>query len=160
MTNNNYAASDLISRLRLFTIWVITLKVWSVLIKTSVASGLAGKLVQYFAHLLHSKGIHPSVNHDPTFWSLSVLQLLKISKWISLAATQVAKLLYGFLLDRTSLSFSNGEASCQSPAINRLCSDAAKESIEFCDSARFSMYIDCNLVAYPCSFAHGIKSMR
>lgn len=50
-----------------------------------------------------------------------------------------------------------GFDSCQSPAIYRLCPDVAKEAIEFCDSARFSMYIDCNLTAYPCSFAHDIE---
>lgn len=51
-----------------------------------------------------------------------------------------------------------GFDSCQSPAIHKFCPDVAKETIEFCDSARFSMYIDCDSIAYPCSFAHGLSS--
>jgi len=47
-----------------------------------------------------------------------------------------------------------GFDSCQSPAISKFCLDVAEESVEFCDSARFSMYIDCDLMAYPCSFGH------
>lgn len=50
-----------------------------------------------------------------------------------------------------------GFDSCQSPAISKVCLDVAAESIEFCDSARFSMYIDCDLMAYPCSFGHGFS---
>lgn len=50
-----------------------------------------------------------------------------------------------------------GFDSCQSLAISKICLDVAEESIEFCDSARFSMYIDCDLMAYPCSFGHGFS---
>ena len=50
-----------------------------------------------------------------------------------------------------------GFDSCQSPAISKFCLDIATESIEFCDSARFSMYIDCDLMAYPCSFGHSFS---
>ena len=58
------------------------------------------------------------------------------------------------LVDSGTSDLKIGFDSCQSPAINRFCPNIAKESIEFCDSARFSMYIDCDLKAYPCSFAH------
>lgn len=50
--------------------------------------------------------------------------------------------------------FKIGFDSCQSPAINRFCPNVAKESLEFCEAARFSMYIDCELNAFPCSFGH------
>lgn len=62
------------------------------------------------------------------------------------------------LVDSGTSDFKIGFDSCQSPAINRFCPNIAKESIEFCDSARFSMYIDCDLKAYPCSFAHDLPS--
>lgn len=58
------------------------------------------------------------------------------------------------LVDSGTSNLKIGFDSCQSPAINKFCPNIAKESIEFCDSARFSMYIDCDLKAYPCSFAH------
>lgn len=58
------------------------------------------------------------------------------------------------LVNRSTTTFKIGFDSCQSPAISKFCPDIAKESIEFCDSARFSMYVDCDLTAYPCSFAH------
>ena len=58
------------------------------------------------------------------------------------------------VVDCSTNNLKIGFDSCQSPAINKFCPNIAKESIEFCDSARFSMYIDCDLKAYPCSFAH------
>lgn len=61
------------------------------------------------------------------------------------------------LVNGNAGSFKMGFDSCQSPAINKFCPDIAKETIEFCDSARFSMYIDCDLRAYPCSFAHDLS---
>lgn len=41
---------------------------------------------------------------------------------------------------------------CQSPAIYKFASGVAKESIEFCEAARFSMYINSRCMAFPCSF--------
>ena len=51
-----------------------------------------------------------------------------------------------------------GFDTCQSPAIYRLTDSLAKEAIEFCEAARFSMYIDSKSTAYPCSF--GIEDSR
>ena len=51
-----------------------------------------------------------------------------------------------------------GFDSCQTPAILNFCPDVAKESLEFCEAARFSMYIDCDLKAYPCSFGHSFNN--
>ena len=59
------------------------------------------------------------------------------------------------LVNSRAVALKMGFDSCQSPAISKSCLDVAEESIEFCDSARFSMYIDCDLIAYPCSFGHG-----
>ena len=61
------------------------------------------------------------------------------------------------LVDRGVCEPKIGFDSCQSPAISRCCPNIAKESIEFCDSGRFSMYVDCDLMAYPCSFGHGFS---
>jgi len=55
-------------------------------------------------------------------------------------------------VSRYQLNFSIGFDSCQSPAINMFSKDVAAESIQFCDAARFSMYIDCEMKAHPCSF--------
>lgn len=66
---------------------------------------------------------------------------------------------YDFLnaISNSSTSVKYGFDSCQSPAINRVMHDIAMESIEYCDAARFSMYIDSDLVAYPCSFGRAEK---
>ena len=51
-----------------------------------------------------------------------------------------------------------GFDTCQSPAIYRFADEIAKESIEFCEAARFSMYINPRCMAFPCSF--GIEEDR
>lgn len=50
--------------------------------------------------------------------------------------------------------FSVGMDSCQAPALTSFSPTVAAQAIEFCDAARFSMYIDCQLRAFPCSFGH------
>ena len=45
-----------------------------------------------------------------------------------------------------------GFDTCQAPALHRVTSGIAAESIEFCEAARFSMYINSKCVAFPCSF--------
>ena len=49
-------------------------------------------------------------------------------------------------------SWRYGFDTCQSPAIYKYAKNIAKESVEFCEAARFSMYIDSQCIAYPCSF--------
>ena len=49
-----------------------------------------------------------------------------------------------------------GFDTCQSPAIYKFALGVAIESIEFCEAARFSMYINSKCIAFPCSF--GIES--
>lgn len=49
-------------------------------------------------------------------------------------------------------SWRYGFDTCQSPAIYRFVSGVAIESIEFCEAARFSMYINSSCIAFPCSF--------
>lgn len=58
------------------------------------------------------------------------------------------------LVTNNKANFKIGFDSCQTPAVFNFCPTVAKESLEFCEAARFSMYIDCNLIAYPCSFGH------
>lgn len=45
-----------------------------------------------------------------------------------------------------------GFDTCQSPAIYKFAPGVAIESVEFCEAARFSMYINSRCVAFPCSF--------
>lgn len=49
-------------------------------------------------------------------------------------------------------SWRYGFDTCQSPAIYKFAPGIATESIEFCEAARFSMYINPRCVAFPCSF--------
>jgi len=50
-----------------------------------------------------------------------------------------------------------GFDTCQSPGLLRFNQDLSTESIDACEAARFSMYIDCDMKAYPCSFGFGQK---
>lgn len=62
------------------------------------------------------------------------------------------------LVSSVVCSWRYGFDTCQSPAIYKFTDDIAKETIEFCEAARFSMYIDSRSIAYPCSF--GIEDGR
>lgn len=48
--------------------------------------------------------------------------------------------------------FKVGFDTCQTPALKLFGNGIADESLDFCEAARFSMYIDCEMNAYPCSF--------
>ena len=61
------------------------------------------------------------------------------------------------ILDEGKSSYKIGLDSCQAPAIGAFCPSIASDSIEFCDAARFSMYVDCDMKAYPCSFGHELS---
>ena len=65
---------------------------------------------------------------------------------------------YVELLRLVSTSHSNwkyGFDTCQTPALNIIGKSIARESLEFCEASRFSMYIDAQSIAYPCSFGLG-----
>ena len=56
------------------------------------------------------------------------------------------------LVTATDSNWNYGFDTCQSPALYKFASNVATESIEFCEAARFSMYINSRCVAFPCSF--------
>ena len=58
-------------------------------------------------------------------------------------------------IQENSFDFDIGFDTCCTPAIVANNKSISFESIDACEAARFSMYIDCNLVAYPCSFDCG-----
>ena len=56
------------------------------------------------------------------------------------------------LVTSVSCNWKYGFDTCQSPAIYKYASNIATVSIEFCEAARFSMYINSKCLAFPCSF--------
>ncbi len=62
------------------------------------------------------------------------------------------------LVSSADSSWRYGFDTCQSPALSKYTDNVAKEALEFCEAARFSMYIDAKSEAYPCSF--GIEDNR
>ena len=56
------------------------------------------------------------------------------------------------LVTSADSSWRYGFDTCQSPAIYKFAPNVATESVEFCEAARFSMYINSQCVAFPCSF--------
>lgn len=59
------------------------------------------------------------------------------------------------LVTSINCNWKYGFDTCQSPAIYKFAPDVAIESIEFCEAARFSMYINSRCIAFPCSFGIG-----
>lgn len=59
-----------------------------------------------------------------------------------------------FLREVTSRNYRYkiGFDSCQTPALRMFSKKIAPQSLEMCEASRFSMYIDCDLIAFPCSF--------
>lgn len=57
-----------------------------------------------------------------------------------------------YLVAHSHCEWKYGFDTCQSPALFKSTKNIAIESIEFCEAARFSMYIDSRCVAFPCSF--------
>lgn len=56
--------------------------------------------------------------------------------------------------DNRSLDFKVGFDSCTCPAIVNYSEKYSSSSVEYCEGARFSMYIGPDMMAMPCSFAN------
>lgn len=56
------------------------------------------------------------------------------------------------LVENNNFPFKIGFDTCCAPAILKYCPSILENSLDFCEAARFSMYIDSGLNAYPCSF--------
>jgi len=56
------------------------------------------------------------------------------------------------LIQEEKFEFKIGFDTCCTPAILKECNLISEKSLDFCEAARFSMYIDSELNAYPCSF--------
>ena len=56
------------------------------------------------------------------------------------------------IIDKNHFNFDVGFDTCFTPALLSYSNTIDFSSIDFCEAARFSMYIDCELNAYPCSF--------
>lgn len=58
------------------------------------------------------------------------------------------------LVDTGKFNFKIGFDSCTAPGICNFSHEIMEESIDFCEGARFSAYIDANMNMMPCSFAN------
>ena len=56
------------------------------------------------------------------------------------------------IIQEKHFNYEIGFDTCSTPALISLCPTIASTSIDFCEAARFSMYIDCEMNAFPCSF--------
>lgn len=56
------------------------------------------------------------------------------------------------LINTSKFDFKIGFDTCCTPALLHQCKNIPIESLDFCEAARFSMYIDSEMNAYPCSF--------
>lgn len=56
------------------------------------------------------------------------------------------------IVQKNTFRFKIGFDTCCTPLLVKHSSHISISSIDFCEAARFSMYIDCECFAYPCSF--------
>lgn len=56
------------------------------------------------------------------------------------------------LIDNQTFDFKIGFDSCNVPALINLTNNLNQESFDTCEAGRWSMYIDSNMIAIPCSF--------
>ena len=61
------------------------------------------------------------------------------------------------VVDDNQCTHKIGFDSCTAPAILNHCKKVDMDSIDFCEGGRFSMYIDANMNAMPCSFGNQDK---
>lgn len=61
------------------------------------------------------------------------------------------------LIRKSNFDFRIGFDTCQSVALKKLLPSIHNDCIDFCEASRFSMYVDCDMLAYPCSFGHDNK---
>ena len=59
------------------------------------------------------------------------------------------------LIDTQQFPFDVGFDSCSSPGIVNLTKNISSSSIDYCEAARFSCYIDAQINMMPCSFGSG-----
>lgn len=69
---------------------------------------------------------------------------------LSYADTELKELIE--IIDNTHFDYDIGFDTCFTPALLTYSHSISLNSLDFCEAARFSMYIDCELNAYPCSF--------
>lgn len=58
------------------------------------------------------------------------------------------------IVDTCKFDFSIGFDSCNAPAIVNFTHNINMDSMDYCEGARYSMYIDAEMNAMPCSFAN------
>ena len=56
------------------------------------------------------------------------------------------------IIDTQHFDYAIGFDTCFTPALLTFSKIISSKSLDFCEAARFSMYIDCELNAFPCSF--------
>ncbi len=73
-----------------------------------------------------------------------------LEKTLSYRSEKLKKLIE--LVESKNHPYEIGFDTCFTPALLQFSQKIDYTSIDFCESARFSMYIDCEMNAFPCSF--------
>ena len=83
---------------------------------------------------------------------LDIHNLAKLNKINEISLQNKEFIHFLDLVQLNNFSFRIGFDTCCTPALLRKCQSVLENSLDFCEAARFSMYIDSELNAYPCSF--------
>ena len=120
-------------------------------IKTNIHYVLSKNSIDTAIDRLKNGGFHKGIN-AVVFLLYKPVGLGKTSNVLHYDDPKVKE--FFELIDTNAFDFSIGFDSCTSPAIVNLTRNINENSIDYCEGARFSMYIDAQMNAMPCSFAN------
>lgn len=120
-------------------------------VKTNVHYVLSAKTIDDAIHRLKHGGFHEGINAVVFL----LYKAVGLGKRENLLKPDDPRLNEFFsLIDAGDHPFRIGFDSCTAPGIINNTSNINLDSIDYCEGGRFSMYIDANMNAMPCSFGN------
>jgi radical SAM protein with 4Fe4S-binding SPASM domain len=120
-------------------------------VKTNIHYVLSANTIDSAIEILKSGTYRPGIN-AVVFLLYKPVGLGKSEKVLKIEDERVKE--FFSLIDNNNCNFKIGFDSCSCPALINLTKNINGNSIDFCEGARFSMYISTDMKAYPCSFAN------
>lgn len=120
-------------------------------VKTNIHYVLSAKTIDDAIYRLKNNGFHPGINAVVFL----LYKAVGLGKRENLLKPDDPRLNEFFsLIDAGDHPFRIGFDSCTAPGIINNTSNINLDSIDYCEGGRFSMYIDANMNAMPCSFGN------
>lgn len=123
-------------------------------VKTNIHYVLSNKSIDRAIDILKGKEYRKGINAI-VFLLYKPVGLGKEENVLKVSDTKVKEFFHA--LDNRKCNFKVGFDSCSCSGLLNLAYSYSKDLIDFCEGARFSMYISADMNAMPCSFANQSK---